>query len=470
MEHVMTQTQTQTQTQTTQTQSTRPDVAVHIGGFSPTRVLVVDDEARPAGIEPTNGEYGMYTSVWMIVRRLGRPVTLIKAPLRGGALSVDELDELLDVGLADVPPTEPVVMTSTTPRVTVAIPSMLAREVGLRNCVLSVLAVDYPDVEVIVVDNRRVGDQPVPDWLAAIPGVRVISEARPGISAARNRALSEATGEIIAFTDDDVTVDAGWLRAIVARFATYPQEAALSGIAVPAELETPAQVMIETYYGGFGPRVFRPVTHRLRQPRNSVSAWRAPQVVQVDNDGQELMAFSVYAAGTFGTGNNMAFRTELLRSAGGFDTNLGIGTPTHGGEDLGMLARLVWQGNAVGFEPAAMVHHTHRRDDAALCRQIQGYGTGFTALLLALIVDDLRHLPAMFATALRLATGLVRRRLGIGRGVVPANGQPDALGSPASDAGTAAMVADLRRLERRGMTHGPLAYLKARRQSRHWRP
>ena len=44
---------------------------------------------------------------------------------------------------------------------------------------------------------------------------RYVREGRPGLDWARNRAIAEAAGEVIAFTDDDVEVDPGWIRALV---------------------------------------------------------------------------------------------------------------------------------------------------------------------------------------------------------------------------------------------------------------
>ena len=185
------------------------------------------------------------------------------------------------------------------------VPSLLEREEGLDACLRSLADLDYPDYEVIVVDNRPPGS-PVD-----LPGVRVLPETRPGISAARNRGLEAATGEIVAFTDDDVEVDPGWLLAIATRLE-HPEEACVNGLALPRELETSAQVALEEYYGGFGPRTFEPVSHRMRAPRGC-SLLRPATVDALDDDGRRR-SFSLYAAGSFGAGANMAFRSPASRA------------------------------------------------------------------------------------------------------------------------------------------------------------
>ena len=87
--------------------------------------------------------------------------------------------------------------------------------------------------------------------------VRYVREPRPGLDWARNRAIAEARGDVIAFTDDDVAVDPGWIRALVAAFGSDETVAAVTGLVLPAELETEAQVLFERYRSfsrGFVPR------------------------------------------------------------------------------------------------------------------------------------------------------------------------------------------------------------------------
>ncbi len=413
--------------------------------FRPIKVAAIDAEKCPERIEG-GPEYG---AVWALVREAGRPRGMIRVPFDDEAVGARQLAAAI-AALPEAPrsPAPRHTVSRDLPSISVVIPSLLEREEGLRACLSSLARLEYPEYEVIVVDNRPAGAPSV-----ELPGVRVVRETRPGISAARNRGLEEATGEVIAFTDDDVEVDRRWLEAIGRRLAEHPDEACVTGLALPGELETPAQVALEDYYGGFGPRTFEPVSHRMRAPRGR-SLLVAATVDAIGDDGRVRRSFSLYAAGSFGPGANMAFRARPLRELGGFDPALGAGTIARGGEDLVMFARLAWRGYGVGFEPAAIVYHTHRREEAALERQIEGYGVGYGALLTALVLEDPRHLGRMLGTA-----GRAIRVMSAGyRDKLDADRQPDS------------RTRELARLELRGMARGPLVYLRSRVRARLRRP
>ena len=138
------------------------------------------------------------------------------------------------------------------------------RREELARCLDSLAALDYPAFEVLVVDNRREDGGSV-DWVERVPKVRLLRERRPGLGAARNRGLNAASGAIVAFTDDDVVVDPGWLTAFARRFCAHPRRSGVGGLTLPQELETEAQIKFEDYYGSMGPRVMEPVTHRLER-------------------------------------------------------------------------------------------------------------------------------------------------------------------------------------------------------------
>jgi hypothetical protein len=297
--------------------------------------------------------------------------------------------------LIEVPQT-PTVSDGALPKISVVVPTIVSRVEELGRCIDAIGALDYPDFEVVLVDNRTAmpSADPLPGLAQDRPWLRTVRESRPGISAARNAGVAQASGEIIAFTDDDVQVDSHWLRAIGTRFASSPKIEAVTGLILPAELETPAQIWFERYFGGFGSqRTYAPVT--LEADPRGPQFLRGSRVLVRGASGAELRRFSIYGIGAYGAGANMAFRKSVLERIGGFDCTLGVGTPAPGGEDLVALIDILWSGGQVGYEPAAFVRHRHRRGYDELLKQIDGYAMGYTAMLLALVNRNARHIPSI---------------------------------------------------------------------------
>jgi GT2 family glycosyltransferase len=401
----------------------------------PIRVAVIDASAPIVDLDCTRDCDPPYAAAWVLAYRDGRPLGSFELPLRGTRIPAEQLERELRVRFGDAAARERPTDTPSLGRASVVVPTAMSRPEQLRRCVRGLTALDHPDYEVIVVDNRPAGASPV-----ELPGVRVVCEPRPGISAARNRGLAAATGEIVAFTDDDVEVDPGWLRALGERFARTPGIAAVTGLVVPAELETPAQIFFEQSGSGLD-RGYRPLTFER--------AGRF-QIKRRDLEDETERIHSLYETGELGLGSNMAFRAAVLRAAGGFDEALGTGTPTRGGEDLAILLELLTSGHRLAYEPGAVVHHTHRATIADLERQIHGYGVGFTAMLTAIALRDPRHFAGL--------ASVVPRWLGSLR-------DP---GSAKRAHRTADFPSDLGAAELRGMLAGPVAYLRARNVQRRW--
>lgn len=221
--------------------------------------------------------------------------------------------------------------------------------------------------EIVVVDNapasdatRRVVAEAAERFVgrAGEPAValRYVCEPRAGLDWARNRAVLESVGEVIAFTDDDVVVDRDWIAAIGRVFAESPRAAVLTGSVLPWELETDAQRQFEAY-GGF----LRGWSRRYYRGR---TGGRGPEH---------------HGSGRYGTGANMAFRRSVFDQVGGFDPALDVGTPTNGGGDLEMYFRVLQEGLTLVYAPEALVWHRHRRESSALSRQLDGWGRGFWA-------------------------------------------------------------------------------------------
>lgn len=336
-----------------------------------------------------------YQTAWIVMSRDGIPLTLESIDLTIGESAIQnqleelatrpELSALYNLEHSRLPEID-------LPRISVVIPTIVSRVEELGHCIEAVGEIDYPNFEVLLVDNRRT--LPAVDPLLALiedrPWLRVIRESRPGVSAARNAGLAEADGEVIAFTDDDVRVDRMWLRAIGTRMALNPRMDAVSGLILPTELETPAQIWFERYYGGFsGQRTFAPVELEIAPKGHRVT--EGNRVIVRDSSGEEIRRISILAIGGYGAGANMAFRKSALERIGGFDFALGVGTPARGGEDLVPIIAILWSGGLVGYEPASFVRHRHRRDYSALMTQLEGNGVGFTAMLTSLVRNYPRY-------------------------------------------------------------------------------
>ena len=210
-------------------------------------------------------------------------------------------------------------------------------------------------------------------------------EPRPGLSRARNRALGAVRTDLVAWIDDDEVADPDWVRRLKEGFAHQEEPTAVCGVMLPAELEFEAQVRFEQY-GGF-----------------NKGRGMAPEVLRI---GTSSVVSPLYPLPPFGSGGNMAFRTESLRSVGGFDPCLGAGTRTHGCEETRALSLLLSSGHDVLHWPAAITWHTHRREMAALEKQFYGYSAGVSAFYASMI----RSRPTVAFDLLRLAP-YVRRDL-----------------------------------------------------------
>ncbi|RYD48834.1 MAG: glycosyltransferase [Verrucomicrobiaceae bacterium] len=226
----------------------------------------------------------------------------------------------------------------------------------LEKCLGAMAGMDYPDLEVLVIDNAPGSDATQQLVQERFPEFRYIREPRPGLDWARNRAIVEARGEVIAFTDDDVLPDPLWAYVIGATFAEEPEAAAITGLVAPYELESPAQEYFEMR-GGFGKGFSRRWFHGAPPGRR--------------------LPWHILGTGNCGTGANMAFRRSVFEQVGGFDPALDVGTPTRGAGDLEMFFRILKEGFHLLYEPAAIVRHRHRQDLEALHRQIFDNGSVF---------------------------------------------------------------------------------------------
>lgn len=207
-------------------------------------------------------------------------------------------------------------------------------EPTIEPCLESLRRLDYPDFEVIIVDDgSRDRTGRIADAVAAADRrFRVIHQPNRGLGIARNVGLHAATGEIVAYTDADCIADAGWLAHLARLFVST--DAAAVG----------------------GPNIAEVGTSRVAACIAAAPGW--PTHVLVDDDVAEHIP-----------GCNMAFRREALLEIGGFDP-----VYTAAGDDVDVCWRLEERGRSIRFAGSAFVWHVARRSVRAYLRQQRGYG------------------------------------------------------------------------------------------------
>jgi O-antigen biosynthesis protein len=275
--------------------------------------------------------------------------TIICQLLKNGLASPQRSEDLTIEALINLPPVE---YAGECPLVTVAVCTR-DRPNDMKLCLEAISKLDYPHLDILVVDNAPQTEATKKMIESYYPEVRYVREPRPGLDWARNRAALEAKGEIIAYTDDDVVVDSGWVKALAQVFVESPEVMAVTGLVVPYELETKAQVLFEEQ-GGFGKGFER--------------KW-----FQVPSG--KHMPWWLLGTGNLGTGANMAYRRSVFDEIGFFDPALDVGTVTNGAGDLEMFYRVLKSGHTLVYEPNALTSHRHRSSYEQLRKQIFNNGS-----------------------------------------------------------------------------------------------
>ena len=189
---------------------------------------------------------------------------------------------------------------------------------------------DYPDFEIIVVDDGSADD--TVQIVEGFDGVRLITIANGGLSGARNVDLRAATGEFVAYIDDDAWPDPHWLQYLAHAFLT-------------------------SSHAGIGGPNLSP----------SDDSWKAQCVAK--SPGGPLHVLTSDDTAEHIPGCNMAFRKADLVAIGGFDPTFVVA-----GDDVDVCWRLQEQGHTLGFHAGAMVWHRRRASFRRYLRQQAGYG------------------------------------------------------------------------------------------------
>jgi hypothetical protein len=157
----------------------------------------------------------------------------------------------------------------------------------------------------------------------------------------------------------------------------------VTGPALPLELETPHQALVAGLVGSTNEST--------------------PRTLSLAGDTADRLAVRV--AEQLGPGLNVAVRADVLRALGGFDPALGPGTVARGAEDLDLYIRLLQAGQAVGFQPDALVWRGLPRDLAGAKRAAVARG-----MSIGVAISKHVHDGNKLAVELRAAARHIRRR------------------------------------------------------------
>lgn len=245
----------------------------------------------------------------------------------------------------------------------------LDRPQELQSCLETLInhetAVSY---EIIVIDNNPCSNltAPVVQNFEGRYNVRYVTETRRGSSYARNAGIKVSCGQYIVCVDDDVIVRPGWLDTILKPFSD-PEVACVSGLVLPASLETESARLFEEY-GGLG---------------RGLEGKRFDKTIFNKKLG-------IIPTWQIGATASAAFRSSIFRepAIGPFNEALGAGVATGCSEDTYLFYKILKAGYSCVYEPQAAVYHKHRQTIDELKRQIFNYSKGHVAYHLVTLTND----------------------------------------------------------------------------------
>lgn len=300
------------------------------------------------------------------------------------------------------------------PVISVVIPTR-DRPRDLQRCLEAVASLDYPDWEVIVVDqsDADLTESVVTQARRAIRCLLHVREPERGLSRARNRGIRASRGQIIAFLDDDCTVGTDWLCFVAEAFGRHPDAGLIFGSVRDALADA------DTYVP----------SHPVARERKLVGV-RAARHAR-------------------GIGAGMYLRRELAVRVGPFDVQLGSGARFLSSEDWDYTFRALRSGGAVVETPSIVVEHHGGRSyrDGEASRLLRGNAFSHGALHVKLLRCGQFGVLPLIASELWEDLRLLRP-LAPWSGKVPTNA-----GRPASY--VRGLIAGLRApLDRRGLVYG----------------
>jgi glycosyltransferase involved in cell wall biosynthesis len=247
----------------------------------------------------------------------------------------------------------------------------LNRRAQLERCLKSLMELNYPNIEILVIDN---GSTKVfmPEINYRSP-TRFFQQPIQGLSYGRNLGLHHAKGELIAFIDDDAFAQVDWLRNGITHFDN-PKVACVTGRIVPVDFSgTP-----------------------VNEPKQSFP------------NSEERFFFDIKSfnpiKSSAGTGSNFIIRRSVLTKYR-FSELLGSGVPVGGAEEQLLFFQIIDAGWMIVFEPNAIVYHEYPQEEVSSRKRSLRNSASRIAFLILILLKGKKHRLQLLIHAIKRMSG-----------------------------------------------------------------
>lgn len=196
----------------------------------------------------------------------------------------------------------------------------------LREAIISIIkySSNYNAIEILVIDNNSTDNtfSIVKEFMKLHTFIYYYKEENQGLSYAKNRAIKEASGDVIIFLDDDIEIDQQWLSAMLEPL-NDTSIAVVGGKVLPYKINIPNWLPQQYYF-----------------------------LASIFDPGDEIKLVSHVMGG------NCAIRKEVFDQIGIFDTALGRkGDLLLSGEENDLYSKITQKGYKICFTPKALIYH-----------------------------------------------------------------------------------------------------------------
>jgi len=249
----------------------------------------------------------------------------------------------------------------------------------IAGAVESVLAQEFPDFELLVIDQSRspVTSNLVHELMRRHQNLNYLRLEEVGLSRARNAAIEQTGADLVAFTDDDCEVSSGWLATMAGCLRDPAVDLVFGQVLAPPDLANRE--------GLDGVTPVLPISRRQRLDAKA--------------------GFKV-----FGMGANCGLRRSAWERVGGFDNLLGAGGPLLSGEDFDFSYRIFRTGGTILLEPDLVVYHRGFRPLSEWPSTVRDYRMGVGSFYFKHVrLGDRKAAGMLLRTLVRETAGATRK-------------------------------------------------------------